>query len=168
MVRVKVLIALLISSLPVFSDPCVKIIEKFTPEYPGLQYRLSIQGRVGKNFSGEEMVSEPTTYGAVRLDIPILDNYEKLRIVRQRIQDKRNAQEILGEYLSLKEEVEEGKKILKWLEARVEQGLEKMEKLLTFRLELNKKKQVLKSLTALFKSAGVSTEELEECWRGGI
>lgn len=163
----KVNLIALLTPIISFADPCVQILEKLIPEYPGfLRYKVVLQGRVGQNLSGETSLSEPITYGALRVDIPILDNYDKLRIARQKIQDRRNAQQILAEYLSLREEVEDGKKILDWLKARVEQGLDPTEKLLSYELELRKKEQILKSFHALFKASGINDELLDRCWRG--
>ena len=75
------------------------------------------------------------------------------------------ARKLLADYLKLRYEVEEMKKFMMWMWKRVDAGIEYRKEVWKKEIQLKQKEGELKALTALLISAGITKEELNECYK---
>jgi len=170
--KANLLVLLMLISFSIsFGGECRRIILSLVPEkprdiklnaYAGIRKDLDIGGK-----EQGQVLTEPKAYIGLRFTMPIIDRAEEYRRKIQRYKDLSTAQRTLSQYLELRQEVEDGQKILEWKYKRVKAGVEYLKNVLPEEKELNIKKQRLKTLEE-YLTMFVSKEQLDRCYKEGL
>ncbi len=168
--NILVLLVLIIFNLSTAGE-CRMILLKLTPEKPK-DFKVKAYAGVRKDFDiggGQQgqVITEPRAYIGLRFEMPLIDKAEEYQRKIKRYKDLNNAQRILSQYLTLRQEVEDEQKILDWKYKRVKAGVEYLKNVLPEEKQLNINKQKLKSIEQ-YLLLFVSKEELDKCYKEGL
>jgi len=149
---------------------CRKILLKLTPEKPK-DFKIKAYAGIRKDLDiGQEqgqVLTEPKAYIGLRFEMPLIDRAEEYQRKIKRYKDLSNAQRILSQYLTLRQEVEDEHKILEWKYKRVKAGVEYLKNVLPEEKQYNINKQKLKTIEE-YLLLFVSKEELDRCYKENI
>jgi len=157
-------VVLLLFSFAFSLDACVKIVEKLAPKPPALLYSLRVYAQYQKDLEGKTTQTAPVNAG-IRVDIPILDKREEIELKERYLRNLNEVRILVQEYLALRYEVEEMEKFLNWMWIRVDYGIEYRRDVWQLQIKLQEKKGRLKALTTLLMSAGITREDLDQCYK---
>ncbi|MEO2067916.1 MAG: hypothetical protein ABGX27_00175, partial [Desulfurobacteriaceae bacterium] len=94
---------------------CIKLLKKITPKQSKLNFRLKAFATLRKDIpENQSYYYEPPVNLGVRIEIPLIDTRERYKLKKQYLQDLKNAEKLLENYLSTKAEVEETKNYIAW------------------------------------------------------
>ena len=155
---------LLLFSFAFSLDECVKIVEKLAPKPPALAYSVKAYAQYQKDITGTSNQIAPVHAG-IRVDIPILDKREQMELKERYLRNLNEVRFLLQEYLALRYEVEEMERFLSWMWLRVDYGIEYRRDVWQLQIKLQEKKGRLKALTTLLMSAGITKEDLDQCYK---
>ena len=164
MQKVGILIYLLVGITLTSANPCVKIINTLAPQPPALIYRLNAYIQAQKDITGKSTYTAPTHAG-IRLEIPLLDKRETWELKRDYLRALQRAKDLLSEYLSLREQVEEEEKYYSWQWQRVVAGIEYKKEIWKNYIQHLTKVSQLKAVESALLSSGIQKKTLEACYR---
>jgi len=147
-----------------FANPCLLIVEKLASKPPSLIYSVKAYAQYQRDLEGKTTQTAPTHIG-VRIDIPILDKREELEMKERYLRHLKDINSLLQEYLSLRYQVEEMERFLSWMWLRVDYGIEYRKDVWQMQIKLLESKGRLKAITTILLSAGITREDLDQCYK---
>ena len=164
MQKVGILLYLLAGITLALDNPCVKIINTLAPQPPALAYRINAYLQAQKDITGKSTYTAPTHAG-IRLEIPLIDKRETWELKKEYLRALQRAKDLLSEYLSLRQQVEEEGKYYSWQWQRVVAGIEYKKEIWKNYIQHLQKISQLKAVESTLRASGISKKTLDACYR---
>jgi hypothetical protein len=150
-----------------YNESCIRILHILSGDKKKLGHldrtKVNIYMQYQKDLTGESLYTAPIHTG-VRINYDLLDKRERLERRQKYLRNMQYASNLLGKFLSLKAQVEEEEKLLKWQWARVEEGIEYKRDIWEMQIKHNQKKAQLKAMYNYFMAIGISKKLLDKCY----
>jgi hypothetical protein len=150
-----------------YNESCIKILQILTAEKEEIgaldRTKVNIYMQYQKDLTGESLYTAPIHAG-VRINYDLLDKRERLERRQKYLRNMQYASNLLGKFLSLKAQVEEEEKYLKWQWKRVEEGIEYQRDIWEKQIRHKQKKAQLKAMYNYFMAIGISKKLLDKCY----
>ena len=159
----KITLSFLLLPFMTLADPCTQIVQKIAPKRP-TPITIKAYLKAQKDIQGKSTLDSPVNAG-IKIEVPLYDPKEKFQLQKEYLQSLNFARKLLADYLSLRYEVEEMKKYIKWQWKRVQAGIEYRKDIWKEQIQLKQKQGQLQALKTLLISAGVKEKELEKCYK---